>query len=328
MKKKLLTTVVIFLVITAFLTSCGTSIHKQFLNALDNGSKIKKANQSISFEISIDTANSKLSEEEKATYAAYGIIKGDITAKYDLDKNMTYAEGNVGAGGMSFAFKLYDKDNKMVLQIPVIQKYIVIDKTTLTDSKASNKINTQTAAKLQELLKNTVTEDKIKKVGDKKITSGGQEVDVTEFSLLLNDADFKKVVNGAIDTILSDEEIKKSIVKSIKEQSGNTTADKQAEEQISEMAKEIKDSLNKITFENIAYTGELTKDKNIVEQNISTVASVKISDTENLKMNLKFTNKLWDIGKDITFEMPALTKDNSTTLEELTQGFSQGLGNN
>lgn len=326
MKKRFLTTIIITLVIAAFLTSCGTSIHKQFMKAVENGAKIKKANQSANFEISLDSANSKLSEEKKSLFAMYGPIKGSITAKYDLDKNMSYAEGNVGASGMGFDFKMYDKNNKVILQIPIFPKYIVIDKNTIKDSKTSNQISTQSAAKLNELLKSVITKDKIKKVSDKKITSGGQEISVTEFSLLINDADLKKIITGAFDTLLSDGEVKKSIVKSIKEQSGNTTTDKQAEDEINTMLKEIKDSLNKVTFENINYTGAITKDKYIVEQNISSAVVVKLSDTESLKLNFKLTNKLWDIGKDITFDVPKLDKENSTTLEELNQSFSQGIG--
>lgn len=314
MKFKLLSTAIIMSLILTLLSGCSTqSIDKQFINAVKKTSSIKRASSSINFTIKFDMENSNLSPEEKSLLNAYNNIDVSLVTKNDSEKKISYLEGNTTFNGMSVNFKLYQKDNKTILEVPVLGKYIVLNE----NSQAAPKPDEATQLGIMELINRAVTKDSIKKSGTDKITIGDKTSDVTGFEISLKDSDIKNILNKAIDLFSSDKQLKSYIVNTIKNNAQETKAGNDTEDIFSSVVNEIKQNINNTKIENFSYKGAFNKNLIIVEEDLSSDLTIQLPESKSLKMNIGFKSSTYDIDKYVDFEMPAVDKYNSITIDDL-----------
>ncbi|TDT60967.1 hypothetical protein [Fonticella tunisiensis] len=330
MNRKLLGILLALAIFASSLAGFSKNIFRQYNESIQKTASAQKMNQSIDFELKMDSSGLNLPSDEQQILKLYGSsIKGSITSKYDADKKLGSFEGNVGLSEIIFNFKGFFKEDKLILQLPVLPKYLVIDIKELNKEKEGNALKVQNdfQRKLLNQWNSVVTKDKIKKTGDKKLSIGGENVDTTEFELNLTDGDVKKLITGLLDAMLKDEKFKKMIVESIKEENpqGNVS-DADIQKEIDNTVSEFESVLKDVVIENAKYTGNIDKNSYLVQENYEFILSANVPDAGKLKESIKFTVKRWSIGKDVTVELPKLTKENSMSLQELIENSDSVLG--
>lgn len=314
MKLRLLSAAIISIFIFTLLSGCSTkSIDKQFIDALKKSSSIQRASDSININISLDLDNSNLSPEEKSLLAPYKSIKVALETKKDTEKKRLYLEGNATINGMSINFKLYQKDNKTLLEIPLLGKYIVLD----DKSQAVPKLDEATQIGIMNIINETVTKDNIKKAGTEKLAIGDETSDVTRFEISLGDSEIKNVFTKAIDLFSSDKQLKSQIIGLIKTNTQEAKTDKEIEDIFTSLLSEAKKEINNTRIESFQYKGAINKDLIIIQEDFSSNITLKLSESKSLKLNMKIDSKTYDIDKYLDFEMPVADEFNSITIEDL-----------
>lgn len=320
MKLKLFTAAIFTVLILPLFSGCSIqSIDKQFKNAVTKSSTIQRASNSVDLTIKFDIENSNLSTEERTLLMPYSSINVSIENKYDMEKKLFLLEGNTTVNGMSINFKLYKKDDKTLLEIPALSKYIVINEGV----EDSPKLDETTQIGLMDIINKSVTKDTIKKIGTDKLTIGNKTSEVTRFDISLSDSDIKNILNRAIDLFSSDKLLKNYIINSIIKNNLSVNSDQDIEESFTSLVTEIKQSIDNTKIENFQYKGAFNKDLIFVEEDLSSNLTIQLLESKSLKMNIQVKNTTYDINKYLDFEMPVVDKYNSISIDDLYNMMNQ-----
>lgn len=322
MKKRLLSMLLIISLVLVSAAGCSKDISTQYHDALEKTSKIEKSTQSIEFEMNIDPSGLNLSPEEQAQFQMFSNIKGKMDLKLDTKGKLGQFDGNISLSGIAVSAKGFIKDDKFVLQIPMLPQYLVADMKDLTAGQAAapdtKKLQESLSKKVSPLWKETLTKDKIKKLGDKKITIGESEVKTTEFEFSLSNDEINKLILNVIKTVVQDEEFKKIMISTLNQQNPSAPiSESEFDTQINTALPELEKILKDIKVENFKYTGNIDKDSYLVQENAAFTLNANIPDAGKVKMDFKFTLKRSDIGKEVKVEMPETNETNSINIKDL-----------
>lgn len=319
MLKKLIIAAVIAVLTVSLLAGCSAkSITEQFSSAVEKTSTIRKASNSFDFTINAGLNNSKLSPEEKEMYKPYSNIKGSFTGRFDKDNNISYTEGTIFVNGAGFNTKIYSKDNKSLILLPYFNKYLVINNAS-KDTSATGKTGQAAMKNIMKSFNEIATKDNLKETGKSKISIGNSQTDTTGFEISLSDSDAKKLIGEVISALLSDG-IKDQIAASA-ESSQGAKNDTEIKDALNTFTEEVKKGLDQASIQSFIYKGAFDKNSYIVDDSASTSIIVGLPNSENIRFNLSVSTKTWDIGKDVSVEMPVTDSSNSITPEQLYENM-------
>lgn len=322
MKKRILSMLLIISLVLISAVGCSKDISTQYQDALEKTAKVEKSTQSIEFELNIDPSGLTMTPEEQMSLELYKNITGKMDIKLDTKGKLAQFDGNISLGGIAVNAKGFMKDDKIVLQVPMLPQYLVADVKDLTAGQATapdtTKLQESLSKKISPLWKQTLTKDKIKKLGDKKINIGGSEVNTTELEFSLSNDEINKFILNVIQAVVKDEEFKKVMISTLnKENPSAPISESDFDTQINTALPELEKALKDVKVENFKYTGNIDKNSYLVQESASFDLSANIPDAGSVKIGFKFTLKRSDIGKDVKVDMPETNETNSINIKDL-----------
>lgn len=325
MKKKFISIAALAMVLIFVITGCSKDPVALFTKAVEKTAAIDKSSQSVDFEMKLDLgeldkAQDEFEEQMQAQLAAlFSSIKGSFNVKYDRTSQSMIGDGNIGLGGISLNAKMFMKDKKFAMQVPMFPKYLTMDMAKYEEiTKKDSSTEKELALKLLEILKKTITKDKLTLADGKKINLGSGDVDTTELTLKLSNEDIQSILTQLMDVVYANPTTRSYMIDNLKKQpeaQGLSDADlsKKLDEELNKSKEEIKNA----EFKDFVYIVNIDKNSYIVQEKVSFTANNLSKDAKGGSAAVNLTIKRTDIGKDISFEMPNLDENNSVNIEDL-----------
>lgn len=322
---KRLISVFTFLIVTIFaVTGCSKDPVKLFTKAVDKTSKIEKLTQTVDFDMKLDLGETEKPQDEfeaqmQAQLAAlFSNIKGNMSIKYDMKAKSMYGDGSIGLGGVSLNTKMFMKDNKFAVQVPMFPKYVTMDMSDIEkDADKESKANAEFIGKMYESFSKTVTKDKITLNENAKVNIGGSDIDTSEIVLKLSSEDVKKLITDFMDNLYTNPKTKAFIFENQKKSPENQgLSDDEINKKIEAELNTAKENLKKTEIKDFLYKANIDKNSYIVQENISFMV-VDLSEGKGGSSSFNFTVKRTDIGKEVNFEMPKLDSSNSVDINDM-----------
>ena len=330
MRKKV--ALIISLIMISFIAFAGCSKDpaKTLINSIEKTAVIDKCTETVDFDMKINAGeNLKTGNETDAQIAAlFSNIKGTFNVKSDRTGKAMYCDGNLGMGGINVNTKMYMKDNKIAMQIPMFPKYLVVDMSKYEkDKKQDSKAQAELSKKILDILKKSLSKDKVTLTDNKKINTINGDVNVSEITVKYTDEDIKNIMSQFTDVVYSDNTFKSHAIDNLKKsKNGQGLSEADLNKMLEDEIKKFKDELKNVEFKDFVYTADIDKNSYIIQQKISFKANDLSGEAKGSGIEVNMTTKTTDIGKDINFEMPKLDETNSMNIEDLNS--NDGLNSN
>lgn len=325
MKKRLLSIAALVMTLLFIITGCSKDPVALFTKSIEKTAAIDKSSQTVDFELKLDLGEIEKPQDEfeaqmQAQLAAlFSNINGSFNVKYDRTSQAMVGDGNIGLGGVSLNVKMFMKDKKLAMQVPMFPKYLTMDMAKYEElSKKDSKAEKELASKLLDTLKKTLNKDKITLADGKKINLGSGDVDTTELTVKLSSDDVKNVLTQVMDIIYTNETTRSYIIDNLKKQPEmQGLSDGDISRKLDEELAKSKEELKNVEFKDFVYTANIDKNSYIVQEKFSVAVNNLSEEAKGGSSTINMTLKRTDIGKDINFEMPNLDSNNSINIEDL-----------
>lgn len=262
----------IFIIIVALfgsLIGCSSNTLEDYKEAVIRTENITKGKSSFKINIINSFNYEGLPEDTVKDLAYFENIEISSVTTFDFTKLLMHSMSYFNFGGLGYDSDVYLKDNEVIVRIPIIGKYIVINnnESQEIDSQANsqqfNDIYVNIIMPIQNKSTEILERENVVK-GEKSIMSTEDgDVKATKYTIKLNDEQIEEFINFLFDIIVNNKEYIDDF--------SNLAIDKDSEmnfEELLNLLKKELDDFETITFEKIAYIdidGYIVKDTVTIE---------------------------------------------------------------
>lgn len=336
--KKALSLLMVFVLAISLFTGCKKETPKEVLQkGFENSLNMKTSQSSFDMTLNFDFDTSEAPDQAFLLQMINGsTIKGEF--KNDVDKMESSGLLTLDMNGMSYKSDFFSTPEKVAFNMPLMNKYIIMDPNTSVDDQDKQK---EDMKKFSNEVMNTflsnIEDENIQVLEKEKISTPEGEVEITGYKINFNNDEMMKVMEELLSYLFKDEMFKNTMINNIKNQA-KLEGKELSDEEISAKIKDAEDEMNKaienmkknLSFDNLEVTYGLDKDHNIRSSSIIGKLSVKNDENNQKAMSIKFNadSKNWNINKPVKIDIPELNEENSIKFEELSKQFPMGGQNN
>ncbi|MGB4438890.1 MAG: hypothetical protein WBJ13_06640, partial [Sedimentibacter sp.] len=272
--------IAIFVLILVFsLAACNTDSLEEYKKAAEKTEQITKGKASGEFSMITEFNTEGMTAEEIAELNYYKDMNGSFNASFDNDVEKGIYRTYLNMAGLGFDFDLYMNKDEMFMKLPVVGKFMKLDKTqdpfNMEQKEETNDIiSKETLESITSKWIGLMKEEDVFKGKNIVLTTPDGEVKTTEYVIKLNDEQIKTLVSEIIDIILKDEDFKEFFQEYIKE---NLKTEKN--KTYENMLGDLKNDIDKYEVESFSYTAYVDIDGYIVNEMIE--FSLKVINPEN-----------------------------------------------
>jgi len=333
--KKVLSLLLVFVLAISVFTGCKKETPKEALQkGFENSLNIKTSQSSFDMTLNFDFDASEAPDQAFLLQMINGsTVKGEFTS--DIDKMELAGQLVLDMNGMSYTSDIFSTPEKVVLKVPMMNKYLIMDQNMSADDQDKQKedmkkLNTE----VMDTLLSNIKDENIKVLEKEKISTPEGEVEVTGYAITFNNDEMMKVMDDLLSYLFKNEIFRNSMKNSIKNQA-KLEGEELSDEEVDAKVKEAEEEMNKaitemkehLTFDSLEVIYGLDKDYNVRSSSVKGTVSIK--DDENIQnpISIKFdvNSQNWNINKPVKIEIPELNEENSMKMEELSNQFPMGV---
>ncbi len=312
---------IIFIAFTVLLFSgCSSNDLQDYKNAISKTESIEKGKINIDIQTKLDYATEGLTQKQVRDLSYFDQIELAISAIYDSSsqEEKVIAKSYYNFGGMGFDSVFYMMGSDMYLKMPVIDGYISLDKEMLGSiENKSNIIDRDIMKKVWGPLSskwNEILQEKDVFKGEKSyiLTEEGQ-IKTKTYTIEASQKQLNQLAEEFLKT-LEEEEIIEMLIDTNKDT--QLFKDNEIDEQ------EILDNMNnyiyKMVLEEFKGKAYVDFDERLIKEEFYIRMSWKQPEKGMPKsMELTVTTEYLNLGKEQSFEFPAVSEDEWLNLEEI-----------
>jgi copper chaperone CopZ len=304
--KRIISVFMIVLITITLLTSCSNKALEDYSNAVTKINYEKMGKESIDIKINIDYNTDGLTLEQTRKLNYYKEMIFRINNQYDMEKDKIATDIYMNLGGIGMDSYFYKDGDKEYIQIPVLKKYIHLNKQEFITDKYSNIFKSMSnkwleALEDEDVIKgeNTIIDTEDGQIKAKKVTIKINKQQLKELS-----EEFIKIICDSVfiedfNSVINIDEDQKDINKE-------------------DIIKSIKDTFYNISFENFEAKAYIDFDGYLIRENMTIeIKTVKQIKGEPMSIRVSFDKSNWDIGKKQEIKIPKFTQDDIISIDEL-----------
>jgi hypothetical protein len=307
----------------ALVTGCGSKSPKERLEeSFTKSAEIKTAQQNLEMGINLN-----IPTEDPMQNSIMQMINGaKLKMELASDTKAMKAAGNISVdlSGAIYNIETYTTPEKMILKMPMSPKYLVIDQEESLKPENKEELM-KLSKKLFKIVMDVVKEENIEDRGDKKIATPKGEVQTTEIAMSFSDKETKDLVKRFVKLMFEDKTIKGLMIKNMEKNykmQGIEQSKEEIEANFDEMKKAFDEGFSEvekqIKFEKLNMVYFLDEDNNIRRSEFDVQISGKDEETgQSISIGLNGLSNIWNINKEVELNIPKLTEENSTNIEDL-----------
>ena len=320
MKKIIIAIFALMLVFS--LAACNTNSLEEYKKAAEKTEQITKGKTSGEFSMITEFNTEGMTTEEIAELNYYKDMNGSFNASVDSDAEKGIFRAYLNMAGLGFDFDLYMNGNEMFMKLPVVGKFMRLDKMQNTfnmeqKEETNSIISKETLESITSKWIGLMKEEDVFKGKNIVLTTPDGEVKTTEYVIKLKDEQIKTLVSEGIDIITKDENFKEFYQEYIKE-----NLKSEENKTYESMLDDLKNDIEKYEVESFSYTAYVDIDGYIVNEMIE--FSLKVINPENASLscvNYSLNMKNWDINKEQSFDFPVLTEENTIKMDDMDESM-------
>jgi len=311
--------IILSLLLIISLTACSEDAYQEYIEAVNKTNDISKGQMSYDILIQNDFDTKGMSENEIRQLNYFKEIKTKASIMFDESENDTkvISRNYFNLGGMGFDSSFYLNGDKAFIKMPMLGKYMVLDEYTQEsnndDIKYSNELTGETIETLKDEWIKVLNEENVVSGNKILLTTEDGEVKATQFSINLNDEQISQLLNSFVDVISKD----KSLENMMSFTDGNNE-----ELDNDKMLDDLRDGISNVSIKNFKYTGYIDFDGYIIQEDLEFVIEYNTDESSKaISTSFSMQAKRWDIEKELSFEFPELTKENTLDDDNIEQGL-------
>jgi len=310
------TILIIVIILVISITGCQSKGLASYQEALETTNSIEKSEVKIEVDAKLNFDKTGLSFEEEKKLNDYEIMSGSITSKYDMTKELMETNMYYIQGGMGIDSSLFYKDQQLILQLPIINLFMILTEEDIMNVEDKEEIeeSRDLSINFDKIMKDWISvfkeEDVVVGKNTYILTNEGQ-LKTTKYVFKLNSEQLKTLETQLFSEI-DMEELNALIVSQISNYN-------ESEE---EVVFNIEEVLDKIELSSIEGEAFVDFDNRLIRQNFilkGNGINVKPGDLEIFEINLSITYS--NLGDEQDFKFPTLTEENVVDQEELNDLF-------
>ncbi|WP_449240532.1 hypothetical protein [Desulfoscipio gibsoniae] len=273
------------------------------------------------FHYQMDFDELDLTPEEHRKLETYRKLKGTVTERFDRQKGLSYVNAHLDLGGMGFDLKVYTDANRTILLLPTFTKFLVIQRENLEQRLPEESPGikaTNWAKQLADLWNGLLKAENVRRTGAQPVSTPEGDIKVTGYEVVLKDTEIRKLARESVRVILSDPEIKEQIINNwLKYVRKEDLQDEDIDNRLAVIMEQALKGIDQTRFKDFHYTGAADRDSHLVLETIHVRTATGTEKGPTVTADLNIKTQRWSIGRQMSFDMPEITPENSFVLEEL-----------
>jgi hypothetical protein len=309
---KRITAVLLAVIIIFTLTGCNQDYLQNYKEAVEKTESRESGKERISIKIENEFNEENISQEiiEELNY----LKNIQIETNTSFNKNREEVKLYVKYKGLGYDFNIYTKEEEILLQVPMIGKYIKLDESNffLENENKENQENIQNlGTKIQnEWLQLLKKEDVVKGKRDVMTTKDG-DVKVDKYTINPSEEQLRLFLKKFFAILRSEEENLKLLAE-------NQGEEFNIEEMVNNLEK-IVGEFEKITFSSEAY---IDIDGYIVKEFVNIdLENYDPQPGSNSKISIKVEIENWENEVEQTIEIPKIEEGDLIDLDSMENNF-------
>lgn len=313
--------ILIITILIISITGCQSKGLLSYQEALETTNSIDKGEIKIEVDTKFNFDKTGLTFEEEKVLSDFEKMSGIITSKFDITQELMETNIYYIQGGMGIDFSLFLRDKQLILQLPIINMFMILqedDKMNMENSEES--INNEGfTIDIDKIMDDWISvfkeEDVVVGKNTYMLTNEGQ-LKTTKYSFNL-DSDQLKTLENQLLSQIDMEKLNNLIISQINEYNDSDE----------EMTFNIEEKLDKLKLSSIEGQAFVDFDQRLIRQNFLLKGegiNVKPGDLETFEIELSMTYS--NLGEEQAFDFPTLSEENivdQDKLEELFKTFGK-----
>ncbi|WIV10589.1 hypothetical protein [Proteiniborus sp. MB09-C3] len=299
---------------------CSKNDLTDYVKAVKKTYEIKKGTSKADVQFNTEFNFNSSGTFEKELYDLLRNAKFSMNIKIDKEADIMLSEMYVNLGRVGQDINFYSLNDRQYIEYlsTVIEdkKYIELTKNS-NNSDSDNQISENTLNMIKDKWTEILKEENVFKGNKVLVSTDEGEVKATEYTIEINNEQFKELAGFVIDAVIESDDINKLYNNSWKlEDSGEISFDN---EDLKKTIQEIRKIINESSNSKLLYKAFMDMDGYIVEENIEFILETDEDQEEYIikKINVQCNTKNFNIQKEqnIDFEKP--TPENTIKIEDV-----------
>lgn len=303
-------------IIIMTITGCQSKGLLTYQEALETTNNIDKGEIKIEVDTHFNFDKTGLTFEEEKALSDFEEMSGILTSKYDIEQELMETNIYYIQGGMGIDFSLFLKDQQLILQLPIINLFMILNEEDMINvSMEEEAISSEgLVIDFDQVMADWISvfrEDDVVVGNNTYIMTNEGQLKTTKYSFNLDSQQLKMLEEQLFAQIDIDE-----LNKLVNQQVNNYN------DYESEVIINIEELLEKIVLNSIEGEAYVDFDNRLIRQNFVLKGEgidVQPGDLDTFEINLSMTYT--NLGEEQLFEFPTLTDENIVDQEKLEEIF-------
>jgi len=315
---KKIMTAILAVILAISLTGCVPDSLGDYKKAAEKTDQIKKGRTSGEFAAEMVFNTRGMTAEQIKELNYFKNMKGSFDVAYDDEAEKGIFRNYLNFGGLGFDFELFIDGEKAFMKLPVIGKYVRLDKlqAPVHQEGELELVSAETVGVINEKWLGMLKKEDIFQGKNIVLTTPDGEVKTREYTIKLKDEQIKSLSAYALDMLSEDEKLKNNFEEYIRK-----NVEQLKDCSVEKLLSDMKENIALYTVEDFSYTAYVDIDGYIVNEMIR--VSLKTDSDEPAavtEVNYRLDIKNWDINREQQFEFPELTESNTLDTGRMGEG--------
>lgn len=316
--KQLIISLLLIIILVISITGCQSKGLTTYQEAIETTNSIEKGELKMEVDTVLNFDKTGLSFEEEKQLNDFEQMSGSITSKFDITKELLDTNIYFYQGGTGIDFSLFTIDNQLILQLPIINLYMVLseeDMINIDDEEDSETINTEgLTIDFDDLMKSWISvfnEEDVVVGNNTYILTNEGKLKTTKYSFNLDQEQLK-----TLEELLVNEIDMNALNQIFLDQISNYNDTEEV------LDFDIEEILAKISLTSLEGEAFVDFDNRLIRQNfILKGEGVDVVPGDLESFEIKFEMTYTNLGEEQSFDFPTLTDENVVDQEKLNEIF-------
>lgn len=340
MRKKVAVLIVLSIVLAAWTIGCkAKSDYETYMKAQERTEAAARGKSEMKMDMRITFNKEGLDKDVSDALDIFEDMAFELRREYDNDKTESLNKIFMKVKDTGIDVKVYVKDETAYIITPLIPKIVVLKGEGLipgdfaeTDFENPPQLSKDSIDAILKVWKSLYDNENVAALEKIVLDTPEGSVKATKYMLSLTDSDLKPAIRKTIEIILNDSVFIKDL-EDMMQSAMSQQKDILSEEGIwqegfsfREILKSNMDAMEDSTIKTFNQVAYIDRDNYIIEERLKMDMLYHFTQKGAPRaFGMEMTIKNWDINKGQDIYFPDVTPDNSITLEELKEQYSDGF---